>query len=927
MRLPFSLLFLISWIACFAAALLHAEEAERAAPPSAEAVAFFESQIRPVLAENCHQCHGARKQESGLRLDSRTAMLQGGDSGPAVVPGKPQESLLVEAIGHAGDIRMPPSGKLDEKNIQAIVAWIGQGAPWPEIAAATPAERTPAASHWAFQAVTHHPAPRIENDTWSQSPLDRFVLARLRDEGVSPLPPASKETLIRRVTYDLIGLPPTPEEVESFLADDSPSAFARLVERLLASPHYGERWGRRWLDVARYADNKGYVFFEEQKYPWAYAYRDYVVRAFNDDLPYDRFVQEQLAADQLDLGDEKWRLAAMGFLTVGNHYMNNVHDILDDRIDVVTRGLLGLTVTCARCHDHKFDPIPQADYYSLYGVFRSSLEPMLPPALNDPPDTEEYRKFESEMGARLAKLNEFVAAKHTELVTSARTRAAEYLLAANAQRDQPPTDDFMLIADPGDLNPSMIVRWQALLDKTRRRDDPVWSIWHALADLPADRFAAEAPSVLDRSQAPEINALVLAALAEKPPASLSDLAQRYGELLNRIAKEWQDLVAAAAMQGQPFPAALPNPDAEQLRRVFYGPDAPPDVPVISGWGFLTLLPDRAAQEEYKKVLKEVETWSTTGPGAPARAMALVDAEAPYDPRIFLRGNPQRLGETVPRQFLACLDRDRKPFQRGSGRLELAEHIAHDDNPLTARVIVNRLWMHHFGEGLVSTPGDFGLRGEPPSDPELLDWLAYEFVRNGWSIKELHRTILLSATYQQATRAAGASLRSSPTTHWVTRRRLEFEATRDALLAVSGSLDAALGGPAIDMFGGGFSPRRTIYGFIDRMDPPGLLTTFDFPNPAASSPEREETLVAPQSLYLMNGDFVAECARRFAQRPDVTSLPALERIERMHQIALARKPTEREVQLAHEYLGAEPAAESWERFAHALLMTNEFVFVD
>ncbi len=348
---------------------------------SPEAVEFFEKQVRPVLAEHCLECHGPKKQESGLRLDSRAAVLKGGDSGPAIVLGKPDESFLIEAIRHDGEVRMPPAGPLSATAVEALTAWIAQGVAWPE--AAMPGDtvdpQAAAARHWAFQPVRRPAVPVLEEDDWSQSPIDRFVLQKLRAQGLSPAPRAARETLLRRVTFDLIGLPPTPEELAAFLADDSADAYARLVDRLLASPHFGERWGRHWLDVARYADNKGYVFFEDAKFPWAYAYRDYVVRAFNDDLPYDRFVREQLAADQLDLGDERWRLAAMGFLTIGNRFMNNVHDVLDDRIDVVTRGLLGLTVTCARCHDHKFDPVPQADYYSLYGVFRSSVEPTLPP--------------------------------------------------------------------------------------------------------------------------------------------------------------------------------------------------------------------------------------------------------------------------------------------------------------------------------------------------------------------------------------------------------------------------------------------------------------------------------------------------------------------------------------------------------------------
>ncbi|MFO0802978.1 MAG: DUF1549 domain-containing protein [Gemmataceae bacterium] len=435
---------------------------------------LFEKSVRPVLVEKCLGCHAKAKAKGGLRLDSRDGMLQGGDSGAAVVPGKAKDSLLIQALNHAGDVKMPPSGKLPEREIAAIAEWVNRGAPWPKDAAlaAPDAIAAAAAKHWAFQPVKR---PAGANS------IDGFIRKALSDNGLSLSPRADKRTLIRRAAFDLHGLPPTPAEINTFLQDDSPNAYEKLLDRLLASPRYGERQARHWLDVARYADNKGYVFFEGKEYPWAWTYRDYVIEAFNSDLPFDRFVHEQLAADQIENADPK-SLAALGFLTVGGHFMNNTHDILDDRIDTVTRGLLGLTVTCARCHDHKFDPIPAADYYSLYGVFRSATEPMVPPVWGAEKETGEQQMYDAELKIREKKLVGFVTAKHAGLVNGARTRIAEYLLAAHAARNAPPADDFMLLADPGDLNPSMITRFRQHLDDTRKKKDPVWVHWHAYSD-------------------------------------------------------------------------------------------------------------------------------------------------------------------------------------------------------------------------------------------------------------------------------------------------------------------------------------------------------------------------------------------------------------------------------------------------------------
>jgi hypothetical protein len=398
---------------------------------------------------------------------------------------------------------------------------------------------------------------------------------------------------------------------------------------------------RHWLDVARYADTKGYVFFEEAQYPWAYTYRDYVIRAFNDDLPYDQFIVQQLAADQLPLRTDRRPLTALGFLTVGGRFMNNPHDILDDRIDVVTRGLMGLTVTCARCHDHKFDPIPTRDYYALYGVFANSQEPDVPPLFAAPPDSKEYHAFEKELQERERKLADFLQAKQTEVVAAARRRAAEYLLAAQAMKDQPATDDFMLLADGGDLNPTMLIRWRNYLERSRKRHHPALALWHQLAAVPEQDFARQAQALLDRhgeesDPAHPLNPVVLQAFQSRPPASLAEAARLLGEVLNGVEREWQQTLDMARASGSPPPEKMPDPAREELRQVYHGPEAPPAV-TLTLFNSLALLPDRPAQGEYRKLRDAVDKWRATGPGAPPRAMVLVDSPTPYVPRTKTRG--------------------------------------------------------------------------------------------------------------------------------------------------------------------------------------------------------------------------------------------------------------------------------------------------
>ncbi len=734
--------------------------AEEKRPTFATAdIEFFETSIRPLLAKHCFECHGPGKQESGLRLDSRAALMAGGDNGPVVIAGDPANSRLVRAISHTDRLRMPPAGKLSEEAVAALTRWVKLSMPWPESAAPlrsntqgatgfriTPEDR----GYWSFRPVVPPRPPVVRDTAWPENAIDRFVLARLETAGLRPSPPADHYTLIRRVTFDLTGLPPTEEEVREFVGECGVrsaefgvrnsaaahsalriphSALEKLVDRLLASPRYGERQARHWLDVARYGEDQAHTF-QARQYPHGYRYRDWLVAAFNDDLPYHEFIRQQIAADLVgDEADRLARLPALGFFACGPVYYGDRQqlDQISDRIDTLTRGFLGLTVACARCHDHKYDPISTADYYALAGVFAST----------------------------------------------------EYVEA------------------------------------------PL---------VPADEVAA----------------------AEK-----------------KLSAE------------------------ERKRKVR------PKYPFVH---------------------------------------ALKDAASPRNLRVHVRGSPESLGDEAPRRFLEILRGNVAPFQQGSGRRELAESIASADNPLTARVMVNRVWQQHFGRGLVRTASNFGLLGERPTHPELLDYLAARFVASGWSLKALHREIVLSATYQQASRFDQAGYDADPENRllWrMNRRRLEVEAWRDAMLTAAGRLDGAMGGPPVDLA----SPdhrRRTLYGFVSRHELNPLLRLFDFPDPNVTAEQRPETTVPLQQLFVLNSEFMVQNARALAAR--LQALPAANeaaRVARAIEMLYSRPASRREVELAVAYLQrADSSREGdglkltrWERLAQALLAANEFMFVD
>ena len=946
-------------------------------PDRPERERFFEQQVRPILVEKCLGCHGAEKQQGGLRLDSAEAFAKGGDSGRLVDGEQVEKSLLLEVLSYQGDIKMPPSGPLPAEQLATLRDWVRQGAVFPAGPAATlalPASAEGIAalreSHWAFRPLRAPSLPESTWSAWEAGPIDRFVASRLQQKGLTPGVKADRAQLYRRLSFDLLGLPPTMAELEAFVADPAPDAWEKAIDRMLASPQYGERWGRLWLDVARYADTKGYVFTEERRYPFSYTYRDYVIRAFNRDLPYDRFLQEQIAADQLDLQEDRTALAALGFLTLGRRFGNNQNDIIDDRIDVVTRGLMGLAVGCARCHDHKYDPIPTADYYSLHGVFASSIEPGDLPLIGNPEAGAAYDAYVAELNKREQVVNEFLNSKRAEMLDQLRGQTLDYLVAVARRDSSPIPERIRLLLDPKDLRGELITRWRNYLMATKAAHHPVFAPWNKLAELPEGEFPAQAAAYLatlkgePAAEAPRINSRVRQKLAAWEPKSLVDVAVAYGELLLDVQRQWvESQKPVPVAEGQPVaerPKALPDADAEELRQVLYSDQGPWGVPPEE----LRRLFDRAARNMLTELRRKVDEWKVTAVAAPPRAMVLNDAPQPVAARILIRGNPGRPGDEVPRRFLQALPEAGGVFAQGSGRLELARAVTSPANPLTPRVLVNRVWMHHFGSGLVRTPGDFGIRGTPPTHPELLDYLASRLVSQGWSLKELHREILCSATYQQSSADRPEALAVDPENQWLwkmNRRRLDFEGLRDNLLAVAGALDPEMGGRGVDVFKAPFSTRRTVYAFIDRQDLPGTFRTFDFASPDVSTPQRPQTLVPQQALYGLNSPFVIELAARAARRAqaDVAAAhPAKDTVSRLiaevqalYQGVLTRPASAGEMSLAlafvteqavtaqavKEQAGAEgrvaegaatnsgllPLAQ----LAQALMLSNEFVFID
>jgi mono/diheme cytochrome c family protein/cytochrome c553 len=882
---------------------------------------FFERKIRPLLAQRCFSCHARGQKKGGLGLDTREEMLAGGDSGTAVALGKPEESLLVEAVEYGGGVQMPPDGKLPEEEIAALRQWVALGAPWPAAPAGAAGPRAAGGvsdadrQFWSFQPIGDPMPPTVKQTDWPRKTLDRFVLARLEAEKLRPVGESDRRTFIRRATFDLLGLPPTAEEIDAFVADKRPDAYERLVDRLLASPHYGERQARHWLDLARYGEDQAHTF-SARMYPNGYRYRDWVVEAFNRDLPYDRFVVEQLAADLLeekhaggstDAATKMARMPALGFMALGPVYYADAGcagkaktDEYDDRIDTLCRSLLGLTVACARCHDHKFDPIPTADYYALAGVFASTQYVEAPLVGAD--EVKRYDDAQAKVKEAEQRLKDGQALEARRLGESFGARTADYLVAVASYEKRKKTEPGHTIdaaAKSAGLDALVLERWRQRLEADRTGKIPLLAPWRDVAGGATD---AER-----RKGAEAIQATLLAAIEKRQ-----------------------------ACEAQTSKGKLDSATIDVLKTLVDDRSAPLAIPRDQV--------DKRMPADRKKHLAELQKGIDDARKAvgPKYAFAHSVGEGPAtNLKIHVRGNHKELGDEVPRRFLSVLSGgEAKPFAAGSGRLELARAIASAENPLTARVMVNRIWHQLFGRGIVGTPSNFGLLGERPTHPELLDHLATRFIADGWSVKRLYREIVLSATYRSASTFDAEAYGRDPDNRllWrMSRRRLDVESWRDAVLAVCGNLDSQLGGPSVNLNDTG-NRRRTLYAAVSRHDLNPMLRIFDFPDPNLTSERRVITTVPMQQLFVLNSEFMVQQAKGLAARiageksADGKSLEEPARIERVYRWVLGRTPRADEREMVGRFLAT--AAEErdakltpWEQLAQALLSTNEFTYLD
>lgn len=1102
---------LLGWLAVLLTITGRPVWAAEPSEPSAADLEFFEKEVRPLLANHCYQCHSVdKKQKGGLVLDSREGLLTGGDNGPALVPGNPDDSRLVQAIRYDDtDLRMPPKGKLKDEEIATLTKWVTEGAAWPKSAkpAATPGTKnefnfTERAKYWSFQPLQDVKPPTVKLADWPTSDYDRFILAGLEAKGLSPALATDKPTWLRRVTFDLIGLPPTPAEIDAFVADQTPQAFEKVVDRLLDSPHYGERWGRHWLDLMRFAETQGHEF--DFEIPNAWRYRDYVIRALNADLPYNAFVIEHLAGDLLPQPrrhpTEKFNesIIGTGFYWVGEGKHSPV-DVraeeaarVDNQIDVLCKAFLGMTVSCARCHDHKFDPIPTKDYYALFGFLQSSR--MQQAFIDDPqPWAERLEKLQTREIQLGQTIQRAVAEARAALVNDVWPK-----LAGIAPTNIADADGLKNLAAQAGVDRDLLGRHVA--DCTAAAQDVTHPL-HAFAVLksaPAEQFDAARKKL-------QVQLTELAAKSKQAQADAYDVADfrgaDYGQWfvtghafgdhplngqdVNRLQLlrrgEVAGLHRGIAHSGVWSPRlrgvlrsptfnldrhhvwmrvagkdarirlvmdefhliqnpiygglAIAPPHADKFvwmemnvsmwpnhraylefiddsdgfiaidRIVMTNGGPPPDAPSetslalaqdetikssadlqarmqhllqqaladskensdsanpateeLAGWlfrdNFLGSIQDiwqrqpEAAREDYASQLKGLAELEAAIP-VPARAVAMTDG-TPENEHVFIRGNHKTQGEEVPRRLLEVLGANQAPITHGSGRLELAQRIVDPQNPLTARVIVNRVWLHHFGEGIVRTPDDFGFMGQLPSHPELLDFLAREFIQDGWSLKRLHRRLLLSSTYRQSSQGDPAADAADPQNrlwHKMPVLRLEAEIIRDAILAVSGRLTKGQFGPGVLPYltaymngrgRPGSGPldgdgRRSIYINVRRNFLTPMLQAFDYPAPFTTIGKRTVSNVPAQALCLMNNQFVVQQADHWSkQLIEQSRQDPAACIKGMYIAAFSRPPTDQELQADLEFIASQSKLyppdqqqRAWADFAHVLFNLKEFIFL-
>ena len=1114
----------------------NADPTPPAAADRAAAEAFFESKIRPILIERCLECHGSEKAKAGLRLDKPQLARAGGDSGAAIVAGKPDESLLIQVVRYTGDLKMPPRSKLPDAEIALLIEWVKQGATWPEAAGESGAPGSLRGAEgiseddrrfWAFQVPQPSDLPQTRDSAWAREPLDHFILSGLEAAGLNPAPQADRRTLIRRATFDLHGVPPTPEEIANFIQDESPEAFARVVDRLLASPRYGERFGRHWLDVVRYADSNG--LDENLAYANAFRYRDYVVQAWNADKPYDQFLHEQLAGDLLPptgrVEDQLERTVATGFLSLGAKMLAEDDpvkmqmDIIDEQVDTLGRAVLGMTLGCARCHAHKFDPVTHEDYYALAGIFKSTktMENFsvvarwqeLPLAA---PEVVAARAAQQQRIDQVrGKIAQALQSETNAVLARARRNTGDLLLAAEAQgrldallasiqsigpaAGQPAPEGALLVeaedfargnvnkvrdgygagigvlvnagqtpnfveydlqipragiyqielryaaaaarpnllsigkqllrsdaagkvtgswnpdtqtwfveavvaleagptvlrlenpgpfphidklllsevknaeAQPADfqhawanavalrqrpLVAGFIKPMMQVLSASREKPESVWRTWHEFAAIARGETPPAAPTdglplkIRERL------------LAEPAPVNLSELAGRYQQLGLEATTRWEELQSREATR--PL-TGLADEVLEAFRQVLFAGDGPVQAPL----NVEDLYPELVRQELAAQ-RKEQKSLEDTLPKFP-EAMAVTDGQ-PENLRVHLRGSHLNLGAETSRRFPQVFPNSANSSVNSSqsGRLELAHWLTDRQNPLTARVIVNRVWQWHFGEGLVRSPDNFGRLGERPTHPELIDFLAVRFQEQGWSLKNLHRQILLSSTWQMSTQFDPVAAEKDPENRlwWrINRRRLEVEALRDSILAVAGTLDSNMGGSLLPTPNRAYvtstaninpvvydPPRRSLYLPVVRSALYDVFQAFDFADPSVQSGKRDTTTVAPQALFLMNSELVLKQTREMARRLlEPAELPDTARVTELYQRALGRSPRPSEVERALAFLGryslaaadstggtgagTTPVAPSmvatreraWQALCRAVLASNEFIYVE
>lgn len=885
-------------------------------PPAAtqEQKDFFENHIRPLLAQNCFACH-TNSEMGGLRLDSRDRILKGGKSGPAVVPGDPDKSMMITAVRQTTNIKMPLGGHLTDAQIDDLVKWVKDGAVWPDEPKSSQAAgyviRPDQRKFWSFQPLGKPEPPKVKDAAWSKNPIDRFVYAKLENEGMTPVPLADKRALLRRVTYVLTGLMPSYEEVKAFEADKSPDAYEKVVDRLMASQHFGELWARHWLDVTRYAEDDYRIAsknLHEERYKFAYTYRDWVINALNNDMPYDTFVKAQLAADLMDPKLRDKMIPGLGFNGIGIWAMNDNPAPIDrasewnDKVDTTSKALLGLTVGCARCHDHKYDPIPQKDYYRLAGVFASTNYHAYPLVSKDVVD--EYEKKKKELDDREKALKDFEN-KASDLEAQALFAQTEDYMVAAWRVGAEKGASVASISDKYRLDPEMLERWVVFLKK-KPTNYSFLVPWQKMVASGGNLDQAQtlAHNFYQKAQEIDHEYDKIKAENEEMLAKIKDPHEQFDPLPNGIKRKLiTHQIALKGMDREPsylwtdlfdkdLSDAPLNDNADGERK--------PGLFKFTGWELQRRIgPDLS--NHIDKVKADNAAFEKAMPQPYPVAMGLADKKTPTDLRVFLRGDPYTFGADAPRAFLAIFSPgDPKPFTEGSGRLELADDIVKE--PIAMRVIVNRIWRWNMGTGIVETPNNFGFAGDRPSDPELLEFLTSQFVDNGMHWKPLIKEIVMSRTFRLSSESNDANIAKDGANRFYWRanqRRLEAEGIWDGLLMASGKLDMSkIGGPSQEL--DTKMTRRGMYGAVSRVFMNEFQSLFDYPIPTLSAEKRYTTNTPLQRLYFLNNPFVHEQAAAMADRVKAAGSDEAE-VRKAFEIAYQRDPTPQELAASLAFL--------------------------